>query len=53
MIEYEDLVSKSGASLKVKTLSVERSKLSASVPPRVKVSSSSSTSETDIVVTAV
>ena len=39
--------------MKVKTLSVERSKLSASVPLRVRVKSSSSTSETDIVVTAV
>ena len=47
------MVSKSGASLKDKILSVDKSKLLASVPLRVSVKSSSSTSETDIVVTAV
>ena len=39
--------------MKVKTLSIDKSKLSESVPLRVKVRSSSSTSETEIVATAV
>ena len=39
--------------MKVRTFSVERLKLSASVPPRVNVSSSSSISETEIVVISV
>ena len=39
--------------MKVKTFSPDKLKLVASVPPRVKVNSSSSTSETDTVVTAV
>ena len=38
--------------MKVMTFSVERLKLSASAPPRVKLSSSPSTSETETVVTA-
>ena len=39
--------------MKVKTFSLERLKLSASVPPRVRVNTSSSTSDTETVVTAV
>ena len=39
--------------MKVRTFSSDKLKLSASVPPSVRVSSSSSTSETETVVTAV
>ena len=52
-IEYDDFVSKSGASLNVRTLSFDKLKNWLSTPLNVSVNSSSSTSDTDTVVTAV
>ena len=51
VIPYEVLVSKSGFSLNIRIFSLVRLKLAASIPPNVRESISSSTSETDTLVT--